>query len=603
MSLSTRFRKSSHRAGSFLFLKLLILLCLVKLLFILFNPFLFNEPHSVRWIKTLAWGLLYDVILLLLFMIPLKVLPEITRQPVTRITLAAILSFFVLLNLADAFYFRFHHQRASADLLYVLSAAEGSFVRHFLVAFAAVSVIGGMVWIVNRWLKIFGEHAKRSFLPLLLLPALFILPAGMLLPSYPLTVLQSNELMIAQNSLHTFAYSVFRKEESSLLPFKYMDDDEAAAIFQNSIQVTSSGARKNIMLFIMESVPADFFMEGPYKTSLPFFDSLLQRSYWYRNAYSYSHNSNKGITAILAGLPTLTDIPLYHSGYSVLDKTSVGHTLKQKGYETGFFIGDVYDGFGFAKFCNWTGIDYFSKEDMDVPPGTDRHTLGLHDAQVAEFVSDRIKQVKKPFFSVFYNLTTHFPNDLPKHYISDPSLTTPMNAMRYYDEVVGNFFRTIEREAWFKNTVFVFCSDHWMYPDHKNESMDPAGSFRIPVIIFDPEKDTSMKINNPVSQLDIMPTVLSYAGIDTTVISYGKLLGNSDSARIVFARENNFLYQAFDREYVLGLNVVKNRVEFLYRLDTFPRENLAGKGFEAEARLQKALQAFLQVAADHYRGK
>ncbi len=599
MALTKMFLDRSARAGIFLFIKLLILLCLVKLLFALFNFPLFSL--SFQWFKTFAWGMFYDALILVLFLLPLRLFPIIAQNRWIRITWSSAIAFMFFLNLLDVFYFRFHHQRASADLLYVLSGAGGSVTKHLLVAMAVIIVMFFIVWLIQHWLKIFSKYNRRSFWILAVIPLMLLLPAGMMLPTYPLTQLRSNELVVAQNSFHTFTYSIFRKKESSLLPFTYMDAEEARRQVKNVTRIVPKSNKRNVMLFIMESVPMDLFDEGPYKTRLPFFDSLRSVSTWFRNAYSYSHNSNKGITAILASLPTLTDIPLYHSGYTTLKKSSLGDILKSRGYETSFFIGDEYDDFGFAKFCNWTGLEYYSREDMKVPAETDRHTLGLHDEQVAEFVSMKLRQGGKPFVSVFYNLSTHFPNDLPKNFRSDPALTTPMNAMRYYDQVIGNFFRSIREEAWFENTVFIFCSDHWMFPDHRDETMDPVNTFRIPVMIFDPMNESAKIETAPVSQFDIFPTILSYAGIDTIITAYGKQLASLDTNRIVFTRENNVLYQAFDKDFVLGFNAVNGRTEFLFKLTS--REDLAGKGLAKEEQLRKAIQALLQVSADHYRGR
>lgn len=65
----------------------------------------------------------------------------------------------------------------------------------------------------------------------------------------------------------------------------------------------------------MESVPYDFFdSSSAYKVAMPFFDSLLQKSVFYKNAFGYSHESNKGITAIwLAYLHSPTSRSIIHN--------------------------------------------------------------------------------------------------------------------------------------------------------------------------------------------------------------------------------------------------------------------------------------------------
>jgi phosphoglycerol transferase MdoB-like AlkP superfamily enzyme len=151
----------------------------------------------------------------------------------------------------------------------------------------------------------------------------------------------------------------------------------------------------------MESVPADFFEDtSPYKVSMPFLDSLVNKSTYFSNAFSYSYNSNKGITAILAGLPTITDVPLYHSNYTSLSRTSIGTVLVKNNYSSAFFIGDNYDDFGFAKCCKWLGIQqYFCRQDIPGNSEMEKHSLGLHDEYVLNFMQQKLATMKQPFFA------------------------------------------------------------------------------------------------------------------------------------------------------------------------------------------------------------
>ena len=117
-----------------------------------------------------------------------------------------------------------------------------------------------------------------------------------------------------------------------------MSDAEADSIMptRKKLHLSNTGTgKKNIVLFIMESVPYDFFdSSGAYKVSMPFFDSLMQKSTFFNNAFCYAHESNKGITAILTGIPTLSDIPLYHSPYVNMPFTPIGTALKKINYQS-----------------------------------------------------------------------------------------------------------------------------------------------------------------------------------------------------------------------------------------------------------------------------
>ena len=77
---------------------------------------------------------------------------------------------------------------------------------------------------------------------------------------------------MVQNSLQTFIYSVYRGGQEVHLK-NYMPNEECDAIFpiRKVLPAYDTGsAKKNIVLFIMESVPYDFFDSGSrYKVRQP----------------------------------------------------------------------------------------------------------------------------------------------------------------------------------------------------------------------------------------------------------------------------------------------------------------------------------------------
>ena len=66
-----------------------------------------------------------------------------------------------------------------------------------------------------------------------------------------------------QNSFHTFLYSVYRKDEAIVHPYNYLPmalSDKLMPVYKPA--GTADTSKKNIVLFIMESVPEDFFNES-----------------------------------------------------------------------------------------------------------------------------------------------------------------------------------------------------------------------------------------------------------------------------------------------------------------------------------------------------
>ena len=625
--------KKDLKTATVFLLKLLILLWILKLFFLLYNQHLSVNPPFTSLLAYLAffkWAVFGDGLVLLIintiFFSMLFVCTSVTqrRWPLKMTCSLFLLINFacMLLNLADVFYFHFHLQRADADLLYVLDAPlKNVFSQHPWASLAALCGAGLLFYILLKaHQSLFAEQVRRyRFLPVAMILATFTLLLGIsgrrfFIPTYPLAQINSTQLPFVQNSFHTFLYSMYRNREGIVRPYHLMPAEQFSSSMIRKIVRSDSGniKKRNVVVFIMESVPQDFFdKESPYKVRMPFMDSLVKESVYFDQAFSYSHNSNKGIVAILGGIPTLTEIPLYHSNYAGLNFTPAGSILGKHGYQSAFFIGDGYDDFGFAKAVNWMGIQkYYSKEAIPGYENMQNHTMGLHDEHVLSFMFDKINEMKQPFFSVNFNVSTHFPNDLPSNYrepFPNENFSAEMKSMNYYSECLRRFFLKAATQPWYGNTVFIFCADHWIYPDGRNFSADIVQSFRIPVMIFDPEKKQGKTIHTPVSQLDVLNTIVAAAGINDTVISYGEnlLAGPASPNRVVCMKENTALYQAIDSSYVLGFNVVTRKPEFCYNYRTDPKRsnNLVGKMPAETDSLLLKLKIFLQAASMHYNKK
>jgi phosphoglycerol transferase MdoB-like AlkP superfamily enzyme len=617
------------------FSKLLILLSALKCVFFFYNSGAANG-WSVADVKNafqiIKWSVLYDFFCIAIIHLPLLIFLLVVGKLAQKkiITLPVLLIFtladtlLIVLNLADIFYFRFHLQRADADLFYVLRNpfANGT-VTVLLLVLLIVSGSIAIGWIVYTNLaKILQQVAThKSFIIttiiLLLFSILFIWNGTKkIVPSYPLTQLEPVQLPLAQNSFHTFIYSLYRQNETTLPVANYMSPQQAALLFPIWKKNKPSGVadKKNIVLFIMESIPYDFFDSGNlYKVAMPFVDSLVNKSTFFSNAFSFSYSSNKGITAILAGLPTLTDIPLYHSNFLSIERSEVGKLLAKNNYTSSFFIGDNYDDMGFAQCCNWLGIQhYYCMKDIAGYRQMEKHSLGLHDEYVLSFMQQKIATMQEPFFAVQYNISTHYPNDLPKSFIDKyprQNTTPAMKTMEYYNDCLQQFFKEAATKDWYKNTLFIFCADHWATPDVNNVKLDETSGFRIPIFIYEPGNEKKIRITSPVSQLDVLNTILQAGSKQDSILGYGTSLMDTalQPNRTVFAKMNNAVYEAINNQYVLGFNAVEGKAlyYFDYLKDTRKQHNLLPQSGYSGGVDSMVLQmkAFLQTASTHYRNK
>lgn len=611
---------ATKKSALIVVLKLLFLLCLIKIFFFFYNYTLYSGweiNNAGTSLKIMGWSLYYDAVWAGIASMPFwlgSLMPPkwMRAGKMFSYSAAALSTLMLLLNLADVFYFRFHRQRADADLMYVLRnpLSYGGFTV-LGIALALIIIAAVLFYYFNQ---LYQKHSYNPSNKWGLLISVFLLSSlffnNRILPAAPLTSVNAVQLPLTQNSLHCFLYSIYRHQGNAILHNSFMRNTEAAKYFSIHTQNTVvKHSKKNIVLFIMESVPFDFFdPANTQRPHLPFLDSLIRHSVVYNNAFSYSYESNKGITAILAGLPTLTDVPLYHSGYVQLPKTNIGSLLARQQYSSSFFIGDNYDDFGFAKCSNWLGIQhYYSMEAIPSYRQMEKHTMGLHDEYVLNFMQQKLQQMQQPFFASFYNVSTHFPNDIPKWFqkqITNANIPPPYKSMMYYDACLKQFFTKASAMPWFKNCVFIFCSDHWANPTYHTPE-NKINSFRIPIFIFDPQQNSSLVNEHPVSQLDIMNTILAYAGVQDSIISYGRSLLHTDSSRVIFTRVNQNIYQAINRQYVLGFNATEAKALYCYdyKNDSSLQVNLIAQPNAAIDSLQVKMRAFLQTATDHYQHK
>ncbi len=288
----------------------------------------------------------------------------------------------------------------------------------------------------------------------------------------------------------------------------------------------------------------------------------------------------------------------------------MGSVLKQQGYQSIFCIGDNYDDFGFAKCTNWLGFsNYYSKENIPKYKTLPSQAMGVHDEYVLDFMHEKITQLQQPFLSVNFNISTHYDYELPKNFSSafPKTYSTAMKSMTYYDYSLEKFFDTSKKEEWFKNTVFIFCSDHWMFPNEKNMVQNNVTNYKIPILIYDASNEVKKVDSSLVSQFDILPTILDISSYTGDVISYGNSLLKSDRKNIAFSKINATLYQIVDGEYVLGFNAANNSVDYLYnyKVDVSLKNNL--KNLPAytlkKMKLEEKIKAILQKANMQYSNK
>ncbi len=596
----------------------------------------YNAPQFAGISSREAWlifirGIQQDVVCIILLNSPiLLLLAAATWVRSWRNTLSRLAHWLFLLlntiglalNLIDAGYFRFSRHRSNIDLLYVFGDSVSSFGSVLSGYWPLIlCFIGGIIVLVAIKRLLFVPYPVRSSRPhpakrlfiqvfiglLLLLPTGFLSAGRPVMPATPLLSLSPAQLPLAQNSILTFFYSLVRRPEE-LRTKQYFTGPELDRVVRTKHQLgkdsTRAFTRKNVVICILESFSRCYVMPGDrYKAHTPFFDTLIRKSLFFSHAYANGYMSNQGIVSILGGLPAFLDEPFYYSEYANTPLRSIGNILKEQGYETSFFMGAGKDHFGFGKFTHMAGIDHAYWQDNFNDNSLFDGNWGIFDEPFLQYGAKTLAGQQQPFLAVFFNISSHYPYTIPTAYrtrFADPAMTPQQRSISYVDYSFQRFFEECRKAPWYKNTLFVFSADHWMFPDDKF-AYNYVNSSTIPIFIYDPSRDTGIVDTTLMSQVDITPTVLDMLHYKGAYTGFGRSLLDTSiapSQRYVLSKVIDN-YQIIDPGFVLGYSPSREKSSYFFRYttDSLLRNNLLGKDAykEVQTRLETMIKANFQA--------
>ncbi|MBP6758475.1 MAG: sulfatase-like hydrolase/transferase [Flavobacterium sp.] len=338
------------------------------------------------------------------------------------------------------------------------------------------------------------------------------------------------------NSFYTVAFAAYSiKNEGNTKMYGKMDETEAynrvkkymdvpeADFTDKSIpflhtQKADTVKQKpyNLVIFLQESLGAEYVGILGGKPLTPNFDALSKEGMLFTNLYCTGTRSVRGIEAVVTGFlpsPSESVVKLANSQQGFF---TLAEALKNKGYETSFIYGGMSNFDNMASFFNGNGFqDIVDQEDFESDGNkyAFKGTWGYSDEDLAVKANGYFKaKGNKPFFSLMFSTSNHEPFEYPTGRIQpfDKKAATVNNAMKYADFSIGKFFALAKKEAYFKNTIFIVIADHNTRTYGKN--LVPINKFHIPAFIMGPNVPKGKVYSKLSSQIDIPPTLLSYLG-------------------------------------------------------------------------------------------
>ncbi|MDP1727115.1 MAG: LTA synthase family protein [Bacteroidota bacterium] len=580
----------------------LFLAFLCRLFFLIFNPVFFSFGFLVL-VQAFLYGFIYDfsaliylnALFILLHLLPLALQNKKGFQQILMGLFLISNGTAILLNLIDTGYFAFSGKRSGMDLFKMGDELQGlktAYLIDFWYLYVILFLLLGLM--VCLYLLTYKKStsmqvgsAKPFWFKYILV---WILTAGIsfigargsfgLLPLNTFDAARQTRPELVPLVVNTPFNMIISTQQSGLQNVSYFSGEAAKKLFSPVQQVNDSqkviATPPNIVLIIVESLGKEYVGYFNKQGYTPFLDSLMKFSTVYSHAYSSGKKSVEGIPAILASMPSWLNTPYLSSYYQSNALNSTGAYLNEMGYQTSFYHGGRNGTMSFDNFIAISkGGAYFGLNQYEDEADFDGK-WGIYDEPYLKYFARELNKKPTPFFSTVFTLSSHHPYSLPGKYKNKfIKGSLPIhNTIEYTDFALQQFFEMAKKESWFKNTVFIITADH-SSENQESFYQSPQGKYLIPLFVYKGGQTTHHEIEKTVSQLDIMPIILSEAHYDKPFFSFGTYLNPADKENKGGAMQfQDQYYQLVQWPYVYQFDGRKEMGFFNIETDSFMNQNL-----------------------------
>lgn len=353
-----------------------------------------------------------------------------------------------------------------------------------------------------------------------------------------------NELQ--SNGLYKF-YDAFVKNELNYKQFYITEPEEKAEAFvhgmynstaDNLHRVESEGVEthRNIVLITIESMSASYLERfGSKKGLTPVLDSLYEAGLAFDRVYATGNRTVRGLEAVTLSLPPCP-------GQSIIKRPnnggmhSTGALLRDKGYKVRYFYGGNSYFDNMETFFGGNGYEIVDQRQYAPEEITFANIWGVCDEDAYRKVIRTINEDARsgqPFFVHVMTVSNHRPFTYPAGKIPiSPESKSRDGGVMYTDYALGQFFAEASKQPWFKNTVFLVTADHCASSAGRTEI--PLHKYHIPALIYAPDFVQPGQVGGIVSQIDLMPTLLSLLNMNYDSHFFGRSVFEEDYVNRAF---------------------------------------------------------------------
>ncbi len=530
-----------------------------KLVFLLFN---FGQTTTLTLdeiIKIFTIGTKLDLSMAsyltvftgILFSLSVLISPNL-RYSILKIYTVLLLVVASFLNILDIGLYPHWGTRVSISAFDYIGDPKGIIANITLVdALMALGVFTAYLFLFIRffnWLfKV--EKQRLPWSKWYTVPVMLFLTASLILPIRgglnvsPInqsSVSFSNKLYAnhaASNYLWNFSKTVERRNKMDN-PCIYFSNEEAMQLFNavenqrvNSDTIfvhRNKDVPPNVILIILESFSNKVISSlGGSFGVCPNLDSMVSESVVFPSFYASGNRSDRGMSAILAGYPSLLKTSIIRFPDKSDKLQMISDYFNRNNYETTFYYGGDID------FYNMKSIvlqgDYNKIVEQEQFPKKIRSMSkwGVPDGYLFDRVLEDVQSSHQPFFTVAYTISSHPPFDVPATIIEGNSNAEKyLNSVAYADSCVGAFIRALKKTELWENTLVVITADHGSLDPEKSEITEPA-TYRIPLIWTGGVVKDHEVIDRVGGQPDLIPTLVRQLGGEPDSTLFGHDLFSS----------------------------------------------------------------------------
>ena len=437
----------------------------------------------------------------------------------------------------DVAYFSYTAKRTSFDyFVYMLTNTEttslaGDFIAEFwwLIVFFIFSLAFSIWSFVKLKSAPISWKLRRNWFGFLFTVTSFVIIGRGGFQLKPIGIIEATNYSSLANApaVLNSAFTIIKTiAVTGLDDKKYFNEDDLNALF-NPIQ-KSQGQNilpkgTNVCFILLESFGTMYCGPNSPESFSPFLDSILNQSMFFEDAIANGRTSMDALPSVISSIPAYTNESFILSSYSANQFQGIPSILAKEGYHSAFFHGASNGSMRFDAFAAAAGFNsYYGRNEYPNPAHFDGN-WGIEDHHMLSFAADEMNQFKQPFFSMIFTLSSHHPYAIPSSFRSrvkhgpEPLCAT----ISYVDLALKEFWTKAKKQAWFKNTLFVFCADH-VGPTKRSDRCSLDWTYRIPIGFY----HASMKLpkvtkGKVFQQIDIMPTMFDLLGLNVDYYSFG----------------------------------------------------------------------------------